>query len=315
MRLKIVFMGTPYFAVPTLEKLISDGYDIVGVITAPDRFGGRGRKTLIESPVKKKAIEHGLTILQPTNLKNKAFQASLAALKADLQIVVAFRMLPTTVWDMPRLGTYNLHGSLLPKYRGAAPINWAIIKGEKQTGVTFFKLKHEIDTGDMLLNNSMDIGPSDNAGNVHDKMMILAADTVSEGVQMIRDNKLNFIKQDDQLATKAPKIYKDTCQINFDKSTRTVFDLIRGLSPYPAAWCNIDGKQHKILEASHYTDQLNKTSGRILTDGKRYLTICCTDGYIHIKKLQPEGKRAMLIGDYLNGYSIKADKVRYVSDN
>jgi len=315
MRLKIVFMGTPSFAVPTLEKLISSGYEIVGVITAPDRLGGRGRKTVIESPVKQMAIENNLKVLQPTNLKNKDFLSELAGLAANLQIVVAFRMLPTLVWDMPEYGTYNLHGSLLPKYRGAAPINWSIINGETETGVTFFKLKHKIDTGDMLLQNTMTIAEHENVGDIHDRMMLLAAETVLEGVQRIEQGRLKFIQQDDRLATKAPKIYKETCQIDFKNPVKVVYNLIRGLSPYPGAWCKIDGKQHKILAASYYSDGLSKKPGRILTDAKEYMTICCMDGYIHVQKLQQEGKRAMTIKEYLNGYSVHEDHVRYFSED
>lgn len=309
MRLKIVFMGTPQFAVPSLERLISSDFDVVGVITSPDRMGGRGRKVLLESPVKKCAEKHNLKILQPTNLKKESFTKELASLNADIQIVVAFRMLPEVVWNMPPLGTYNLHGSLLPKYRGAAPINWAIINGESITGVTFFKLKHAIDTGDMLLNETIEIDIADNAGTIHDKMMILASEVVYKGVTLISQGKLEFIPQDDKSATKAPKIFKETCEIDFTQPAWKVYNFVRGMSPYPGAWCKIAGIDFKILEARYYADGLERKPGQIFSNNKDYMTITCTDGYLHVQKLQIPGKKVMDLSTFLNGYDLVADQI------
>jgi len=225
--MKIIFLGTPDFAVPSLEILYNAGYDIVGVITSVDKYGGRGRKTLIESAVKKYARSKGLNILQPTNLKSPKFNAKLKALDADIQIVVAFRMLPVMVWDMPPLGTYNLHGSLLPKYRGAAPINWAIINGDTKTGVTSFKLKHEIDTGSILFQKEIPIYESDSAGDLHDRMMWIAADTILESVQSIEKKEARLIPQEDSLVSHAPKLNKENTFIDFNKSTQEVYNLTK----------------------------------------------------------------------------------------
>ena len=228
-------MGTPEFAVPSLAILLENGYDVAGVVTATDKYGGRGNKVLLESAVKKYAVEKGIKVLQPTKLRDPAFLEDLAALKADLQIVVAFRMLPEVVWDMPNKGTFNLHGSLLPKYRGAAPINWAVIRGEETTGVTTFFIRHKIDTGDIILQREMPIGPDDTAGDVHDRMMELGAEAVLETVQMIEKDQVELQVQDHQAATKAPKLFKETCEIDFNKTSEEVHNFIRGLSPYPAA--------------------------------------------------------------------------------
>ena len=245
--MKIIFMGSPDFAVPSLDILIKNGYEVVAVVTSPDSFGGRGGKQLIQSPIKKFAEAHHIPILQPTNLKSSEFINSLKSFKADLQIVVAFRMLPEVVWNMPPLGTYNLHGSLLPLYRGAAPIHHAVMNGEKITGVTCFKLKHEIDTGDILMQESLDIKEDDTTGMVHDKMMNLGANVILESVKLIADGKYSFIRQDDLNATKAPKLFHHNCEIDFDQDVHRVYNFIRGLSPFPGSWCNVDDMEIKMI--------------------------------------------------------------------
>ena len=234
--MKIVFMGTPEFAVPSLDILVKNKYDIVGVVTATDKLGGRGGKQLLESAVKKYAITNNLHVLQPEKLRNPDFIQALRSLEADLFIVVAFRMLPEIVWTMPPLGTFNLHGSLLPKYRGAAPLNWAIINGEKETGVTTFFLKHDIDTGDVIFRESLPIGDDETVGEVHDRMMLLGAETVLKTVQSIDNQSVTYKPQLDTLATHAPKIFTETCKIDFEKTTNDVHNFVRGLSPFPTAW-------------------------------------------------------------------------------
>ena len=301
-------MGTPEFAVPSLEILIAHGYNIVAVITSVDKYGGRGKKKLIESAIKKSAQKHQIDILQPKNLKSPQFVDLLKSYNADLQIVVAFRMLPEVVWNMPPLGSYNLHGSLLPKYRGAAPINWAVIQGEEVTGVTSFKLKHQIDTGDMLLQKRMAIYPDDTAGDVHDRMMWLAASAVLETVQRIENEDIALIQQDPKQISKAPKINKEVCEIDFNQPAKRVNDFIRGMSPYPAAWMKLDKLQFKIFKSSvdERTDQ--NPAGYIDTDNKSYLRIKCIDYYLNAIKVQLEGKQKMTIRDFLNGYTINAQK-------
>ena len=303
--MKIIFMGTPGFAVPTLEILYNAGYDLVGVVTAVDKYGGRGRKTLIESDVKKYAVSKGLTLFQPKNLKSPKFNAKLKALGADIQIVVAFRMLPEMVWNMPPLGTYNLHGSLLPRYRGAAPINWAIINGEKTTGVTSFKLKHEIDTGNILLQKEVRIYEDDTAGDLHDRMMWIAADTILESIRLIEEDELSLINQNDDLASHAPKLHKENTYINFDNTAQAVYNMVRGLYPYPTAWCHIDGTKTKIKSCIPLQDNHTHKSGTILTDQKSKILIATTDGYLDITELQLSGKRSMAPRELLNGYNIK----------
>jgi methionyl-tRNA formyltransferase len=304
--MKIVFMGTPDFAVPSLDILVTHGYEVVGVVTATDKLGGRGGKQLIESAVKKYAVSKGLKVLQPSNLKAPSFLEELNKLKADLQVVVAFRMLPEVVWDMPAIGTFNLHGSLLPKYRGAAPINWAIINGEKETGVTTFFIKHEIDTGDVLLQKSLTIGPDDTAGVVHDAMMMLGAQAVLETVRMIESGNYNLAPQDNQKATKAPKIFSEDCRIDFEQDTAIVYNFIRGLSPYPAAWTMVDGKVFKIIECKPVLDPAVNLPGVLSTDNKSYLRISTNNGWIDILKGKMEGKREMEIRDFLNGYKFES---------
>jgi methionyl-tRNA formyltransferase len=303
--MRIVFMGTPDFAVPSLSILVEHGYDVVGVITATDKWGGRGKKQLIESAVKKYAQKQGLHILQPRNLKAPEFVEELRRLRADLQVVVAFRMLPEVVWNMPTIGTINLHGSLLPKYRGAAPINWAVIRGEKETGVTTFFLQHEIDTGDLLLQERMPIGQDDTAGEVHDRMMALGAEVVLRSVQLIEQGDYTLQPQDNTQVTKAPKIFQETCEIDFAQPTAVVYNFIRGLSPFPTAWTMLDGKKLKIYQCCPYYEASGKTPGTILTDQKSYLRIATLDGQIELTECQMAGRKRMDVTAFLNGYRIK----------
>ncbi len=303
--LRIVFMGTPDFAVPSLDILIRNGYEVVGVITATDKFGGRGKKQLIQSAVKKYAVEAGIPVLQPRNLKDTAFIEALKRLQANLQVVVAFRMLPEVVWSMPELGTFNLHGSLLPKYRGAAPINWAVINGERETGVTTFFLQHAIDTGDIIFQEKMPIGPNETAGEVHDRMMILGANVVLKTVKAIEQGTVRLQKQDDTAATKAPKIFHETCEIDFDQPAQNVHNFIRGLSPYPAAWTTLDGQTLKILRTTIAGDRPELPPGAFLTDGKKILKVCAADKLLQIHELQLAGKKRMETAAFLNGYAIE----------
>ena len=305
----IVFMGTPEFAVPSLQILHEAGFNIVGVITAPDRKGGRGMKKTISSAIKKYAIAHNLPVLQPTNLKNTAFIETLRDLQADLQMVVAFRMLPEVVWSMPRLGTINLHGSLLPAYRGAAPINWAIINGEKQTGLTTFFIQKEIDTGHILLTSEVDITPDDTAGDLHDRMMVAGAKLVLDTVKGVVTQAIIPRQQDHSKATKAPKIFHETCNIDFARPLDEVYNFIRGLSPYPGAWTLLDGKEIKLLEVSPLKEG-DLRPAQISTDQKSYLHIGTNAGKISVRKLKMEGKRALPVAAFLNGYQIKKLEVK-----
>lgn len=300
--LHIVFMGTPEFAVASLDALVQAGAHIAAVITAPDKPAGRGMK-LTASAVKKYAVEKGLPVLQPEKLKDPAFIESLKSLKADLQVVVAFRMLPEIVWNMPPLGTINVHGSLLPQYRGAAPINWAVINGEKETGVTTFRLKHEIDTGDILLQESFPIGEEDTAGDVHDHMKMVGAALLVKTVKGIADGSLKEIPQTTPPNIKhAPKIFTETCAIDWNKSTDEVYNLIRGLSPYPGAFCYLDQKMVKIYKAAKEKTKPAVSPGEMQTDHKTFLRLACPDGYISVKEMQMEGKKKMNIEDFLRGY-------------
>jgi len=308
--MRIIYMGTPEFAVPALELLLEKGYNIVGVITATDKYGGRGGKRLIESAVKKFAKEKGLNILQPKNLKAPEFVEEVRALKADLQIVVAFRMLPEVIWNMPEYGTYNLHGSLLPKYRGAAPIHWAVINGEEETGVTSFKLKHKIDTGDLLFQEKTKITHEDTTGDVYERLMHMGADVVLKTVQAVESGEFKLLEQDETRVSKAPKIYHETCEINFDQPAMKVYNHIRGLAPFPTAWTTIDGLECKILK-SGVSDEENKdhSPGTIITDNKRYLKVACEDGYIAILEIKMQGKKKMDIKSFLNGYEVKSTQI------
>jgi methionyl-tRNA formyltransferase len=304
--LRIIYMGTPEFAVPALELLVQNNWNVVGVITAPDKPKGRGQK-LIPSPVKEAALKHGLHILQPTNLKSPEFQDELRALKADLQIVVAFRMLPEAVWDMPPIGTFNLHASLLPNYRGAAPINWAIINGEKETGVTTFFLKHEIDTGSIIYQEKVAILPEDDLGSLYEKLMELGAKLVLKTVEAIAADEVVALPQDESKAMNhAPKIFKETGEINWTNSANSIHDLIRGLSPYPAAWTSLDNKNCKIFKTSVSEKNLSKIElGNYSSDGKTFLKFQTGDGSLEILELQLEGKKRMKIGDFLRGYKLE----------
>ena len=303
--LRIVFMGTPEFAVASLDALVKAGCNIVGVITAPDKPAGRGMQ-LQQSAVKKYAVEHDLHVLQPEKLKNPDFLAELKPLQADLQIVVAFRMLPEVVWNMPPMGSVNLHGSLLPQYRGAAPINWAVINGEKETGVTTFKLKHEIDTGDILLQQSFPIGENDTAGEVHDKMKEIGAAVLVETVKGLAGGALKeqqqTINNKQQALLHAPKIFTETCKIDFTKTVKEVHNLIRGLSPFPGAFTTLNGKMFKIYKSEKELTNTNIEQGVYKTDGKTFLKFACADGFILVKELQLEGKKKMMVEDFLRGY-------------
>lgn len=303
--LRIVFMGTPEFAVASLAALVQAGCQMVGVITAPDKPAGRGMQ-LQQSAVKKYAVEQGLPVLQPEKLKNPDFLNELKALNADLQIVVAFRMLPELVWSMPPMGTVNLHGSLLPQYRGAAPINWAVINGESETGVTTFKLKHEIDTGDILLAEKIAIPGSMTAGELHDVMKEVGAALLVKTVKGLADGSLQELPQSTVAAGKelrhAPKLFTDTCRINWEEPAMAIYNLIRGLSPFPAAFTQLDGKTLKIFKANIVDGKPTIPAGQYQTDGKTYLRFACTDGYIQVDELQLEGKKRMPLGDFLRGY-------------
>ncbi|MBP9098990.1 MAG: methionyl-tRNA formyltransferase [Ferruginibacter sp.] len=300
-------MGTPEFAVASLARLVDAGCNIVGVVTAPDKPAGRGME-LQQSAVKKYASEKGLTILQPEKLKSPEFIASLQSLKADLQVVVAFRMLPEIVWNMPPMGTVNVHGSLLPQYRGAAPINWAIINGETFTGVTTFKLKHDIDTGDILLQEKIEIGEYETAGELHDKMKENGAGLLLKTIMGIAKGNLIEVPQHQtsnikqQTLLHAPKIFTETCHINWNKSAMEIFNLIRGLSPYPAAFTELENKKLKIFKAEKIITNHQAKAGSFETDGKNFLRFACIDGFINITELQLEGKKKMNTADFLRGY-------------
>ncbi|WP_108822064.1 methionyl-tRNA formyltransferase [Dysgonomonas sp. Marseille-P4361] len=311
--LRIVFMGTPDFAVESLRTLVENNYNIVGVITMPDKPSGRGHK-IQYSAVKKYALEQNLPLLQPEKLKDESFLDELKALKADLQIVVAFRMLPEVVWNMPKYGTFNLHGSLLPQYRGAAPINWAIINGEKETGVTTFFLTHEIDTGKIILQERIPIGENDNVGKIYDQLMNIGGRLVCQTVDLILDNKVDAISQDQFYVNEedlkpAPKIFKETCRIDWGKSAQDVHNLIRGMSPYPAAWTElyIPDKESQMVKifASEVVEGKAIPVGQIQTDNKTYLHVGCGDGLVSITEIQFAGKRAMKIDEVLRGYKFE----------
>jgi len=308
--LRIIFMGTPDFAVASLSALVDAGFNIVAVITAPDKPAGRGMK-LTESAVKKYAVNKGLHIMQPEKLKNPRFLEELQSLKANLQIVVAFRMLPEVVWNMPALGTINLHGSLLPQYRGAAPINWAIINGEKETGVTTFKLQQQIDTGNILLQEKILIGENDTAGQVHDVMKEIGANLLLATVKGIEDGSLQetaqseAIRQADGELKHAPKLFTETCIIDWNKTSDEVFNLIRGLSPHPGAITNLEGKILKIYKSTKYKTSSAINPGSFATDGKTFLKFAATDGFINVIELQLEGKKRIGIEEFLRGYRFK----------
>ena len=308
--LRIIYMGTPDFAVEPLKLLVAGGYNIVGVVTMPDKPVGRHQTDLTASPVKQYAISQGLKVLQPEKLKNPEFLEELKSLKADLQIVVAFRMLPEAVWAMPRLGTFNLHAALLPQYRGAAPINWAIINGDTQTGITTFFLDQEIDTGNVIQRVPVPILDTDNAEDVHDKLMVLGANLVIETVGNILADNIKPISQSelvtDEPLRPAPKIFKETCRINWSKGVKSTYDFIRGLSPYPAAWTEMEYANRrnvlKIYAAEKEFCEPEYPTGTLTTNGRNELKVALSDGYLHLKTLQLAGKKRMEVTDFLRGF-------------
>lgn len=310
--LRIVYMGTPDFAVEALRCLVEGGYNVVGVITMPDKPAGRGHK-LQYSPVKQFALDHNLPLLQPEKLKDEAFVEALRAWKADLQIVVAFRMLPEVVWNMPRLGTFNLHASLLPQYRGAAPINWAVINGDTETGITTFFLKHEIDTGEVIQQVHVPIEDTDNVGVVHDKLMVLGGRLVVETVDAILNGAVKPIPQEEMAVVgelrPAPKIFKETCRIDWNQPVKRIYDFIRGLSPYPAAWTELvqpDGEAVvvKVFETEKIENPHQLPAGTLLTDGKTYIRVAVADGFINIRSLQLPGKKRLKTDELLRGFRL-----------
>lgn len=303
-KLRIIFMGTPEFAVGILDTIIKNNYDVVGVITAADKPAGRGQK-IKYSAVKEYALANNLTLLQPTNLKDESFLAELKALNANLQIVVAFRMLPKVVWEMPSLGTFNLHASLLPNYRGAAPINWAIINGETKTGVTTFFIDDKIDTGAMILNSEIAIEPEENAGQLHDRLMLLGSKTVIDTLKVIENgNVTTTIQEDDAEIKTAYKLNKENCKIDWTKSGEEINNLIRGLSPYPASWCFLKDKDEelsiKIYEAKLVSESHSYEVGSLISS-KKEIKIAIKDGFIQLLSLQLPGKKRMQVAELLNG--------------
>ena len=307
-------MGTPDFAVEPLRRLVDAGKNIVAVITMPDKPAGRGHKIQF-SPVKEYALSVGLPILQPANLKDPEFIEELRSYQADLQIVVAFRMLPEIVWNMPPLGTFNLHASLLPQYRGAAPINWAVINGETETGITTFFLQHEIDTGNIIMQEKITIAPDDNAGIVHDRLMMLGADLVLKTVNQIESGNVASIPQPDGELKPAPKIFKDTCLINFNASAESVRNLVRGLAPYPAAWLELtdptgNTTNMKIYEVSKELCTPSHPAGTLICDGKKVLKVAVQDGYIHLDQVQLAGKKRMPAADLMRGTDLTQYKIQ-----
>lgn len=309
-KLRIIFMGTPEFAVGILDTIIKNNYDVVGVITAADKPAGRGQK-IKYSAVKEYALANNLTLLQPTNLKDEDFLAELKALNANLQIVIAFRMLPKVVWEMPSLGTFNLHASLLPNYRGAAPINWAIINGETKTGVTTFFIDDKIDTGAMILNSEIAIEPTENAGQLHDRLMNLGSTTVIDTLKVIeKGNVVTTIQEDNAEIKTAYKLNKENCKIDWTKSGDEINNLIRGLSPYPAAWCFLKDKNEelsiKIYEAKWIKEGHSYETGIILST-KKEIKIAIKDGFIQLLSLQIPGKKRMQASELLNGITFSDD--------
>ena len=309
--LRIVYMGTPEFAVESLKRLVEGGYNIVGVITMPDKPMGRHGSVLQPSPVKQYAVSQGLKVLQPEKLKNEEFVAELRSLNADLQIVVAFRMLPEVVWSMPRLATFKLHASLLPQYRGAAPINWAVINGDTETGITTFFLKHEIDTGEIIDQVRVPIADTDNVEVVYERLMRLGGDLVLKTVDAILEGSVKTIPQEELAQVgelrPAPKIFKETCRIDWTIGVKRIYDFVRGLSPYPAAWTELyqegtDPVMLKIFETEKLFCEHSLAPGTIVTDCKTYFKIASSDGYVNVLSLQLAGKKRMEINDFLRGY-------------
>lgn len=303
-KLRIIFMGTPEFAVISLQKLVECGCNVVAVVTAPDKPAGRGLQ-LTPSPVKHYAVSQGIPVLQPEKLKNPAFLEELRSYQADLQVVVAFRMLPEVVWNMPPKGTFNLHASLLPQFRGAAPINWAIINGETETGVTTFFLEHEIDTGNIIFQETEPIHYEDNVGTLYERLMHKGAELVVRTVNAVEAGNYPQLPQSQSEVLKAaPKIFKETCEINWNQSTEAVRNFIRGLSPYPAAWTTLNGKLCKIYKSSVATQAPTDNGSHLFTDNKHVLLFKTTDGWLSIDELQLEGKKRMGIEEFLRGTKV-----------
>ncbi len=309
---RIVYMGTPDFAVEPLKAIVDAGYNVVAVVTVPDKPVGRGQKVQ-SSPVKQFAEEKGLLVLQPEKLRNEDFANQLKELNPDIAAVVAFRMLPESIWSLPKLGTFNLHASLLPQYRGAAPINWAVINGEKKTGLTTFLLDKEIDTGNIIDQLEVEIGENETAGELHDKLMYLGGSMVVKTIQKLTEGNLTLIPQKNLIAGElkgAPKIFKDTCKVNWNKPAVEVHNFIRGLSPYPAAWSEMvvstDGQESiipvKIFKTSTFNQPTSNACGSIKTDGKKFLQVICQDGLVEIYSIQQAGKKAMQIDEFLRGW-------------
>lgn len=314
--LKIVFLGTPDFAVESLRRIHEGGYNIVGVVTMPDKPAGRGHK-MLHSPVKQYAEANGLHLMQPARLKDPEFVDHLRSLGANLFIVIAFRMLPEVVWQMPELGTFNLHASLLPRYRGAAPINWAVINGEKETGVTTFFLKHEIDTGDVIAQERIEIGDEENVGSVHDRLMMLGADLTMDTISHILAGDLTPVSQEEMLTsgeepTPAPKIFKDTCKIDWTRPVKDVYNLIRGVSPYPGAWTPLSDNGRPLGDMKVFEAQIvkidNPAPGRMTIKGGEII-VECADGALSLTSVQMPGKRRMSTSDYLRGSRLEAPEV------
>ena len=308
--LRIVYLGTPEFAVESLKRLVDGGYNIVGVVTMPDKAIGRHQNVLSKSAVKVFAESHGLPLLQPANLKDPEFVAQLKAWQADVQVVVAFRMLPEVVWAMPRFGTFNLHAALLPQYRGAAPINWAIINGERETGITTFFLQHEIDTGNVIQQVRVPIADTDTAGDIHDRLMLLGGDLVIETINKLIEGNIKVIPQEemqtDEPLKPAPKLFKDNCKIDWNAGVKKCYDLIRGLSPYPAAWTTfVSGEKQQTLKIFFSEKEFCTPAapvGTIIIADKADLKVALSDGYLHLKEIQPAGKKRMFVADFLRGF-------------
>ncbi|MBQ5453671.1 MAG: methionyl-tRNA formyltransferase [Bacteroidales bacterium] len=310
--MRIIYMGTPDFAVAPLKTLVDSGFNVVAVVTGEDKPQGRGRKVL-PTPVKEFAVEHGIPVLQPAKLKDEAFLAELKSFNADLQVVVAFRMLPEVVWAMPKLGTFNLHAALLPQYRGAAPINWAVINGETKTGVTTFFLDKDIDTGRIMLKQEVDILPEDNAGTIHDKLMVVGSELVKKTVEMILSGDVKTVAQSELISSDtvlkpAPKIFKEDCRLDFSKDGISIKNLVRGLSPYPAAFTTLKIKDKemnvKVFEVGFEPDSSEKEVGKVITDNKNFIKISCQNGYIQLLDIQLEGKKRMKTEDFLRGVKL-----------
>ncbi|MBU1100853.1 MAG: methionyl-tRNA formyltransferase [Bacteroidetes bacterium] len=302
--MKIIFFGTPDFAIPSLNILFESEHEVVAVVTAPDKERGRGRKVSY-TPVKEYSLANNIPCLQPVSLNDENFLKEIAKFDADLFVVVAFRILPKSIYTMPKYGSFNLHGSLLPKYRGAAPIQWAIINGDNETGVTTFFLADKVDTGNIIAKESLAVGEDDNFGAIHDKMSILGSGLVLKTVSMIENGNIKLLPQDDSMATPAPKITKETCRIDFNKNARSVNNLVRGLSPFPGAYCIINEKHFKIYKSN--ISEMQLAPGEVMQT-KNEIFIGCGQGSLQVLEIQPEGRKRMTAADFLRGYTLTDDK-------